>query len=37
VGALGGALIGGAGREGGYQLRAVLPLAHAAVPEAVSR
>ncbi|MEX5718949.1 sensor histidine kinase [Geodermatophilus maliterrae] len=27
VGALGGALTGGAGRDGGYQLRAVLPLA----------
>jgi two-component system sensor histidine kinase DesK len=37
VGALGGALTGGAGRGGGYELRAVMPLAHAAVPEAVSR
>ena len=27
VGALGGALTGGAGRDGGYELRAVLPLA----------
>ena len=41
VGALGGALTGGAGRGGGYELRAVLPLAAAPVPagapEAVSR
>ncbi len=37
VGKLGGALTGGAGRGGGYELRAVLPLAPAAVPEAVSR
>jgi two-component system sensor histidine kinase DesK len=37
VGKLGGALTGGAGADGGYELRAVLPLAAAAVPEAVSR
>jgi two-component system sensor histidine kinase DesK len=37
VGALGGALTGGAGRRGGYELRAVLPLAPAAVPETVPR
>jgi two-component system, NarL family, sensor histidine kinase DesK len=32
VGALGGGLTGGAGRDGGYELRAVLPLVPAAVP-----
>jgi two-component system sensor histidine kinase DesK len=35
VGALGGALTGGAGRDGGYELRAVLPLAP--VPAGVAR
>ncbi|SNS06265.1 two-component system, NarL family, sensor histidine kinase DesK [Geodermatophilus saharensis] len=37
VGALGGALTGGAGRTGGYELRAVLPLAPAAVPAGAAR
>ncbi|MGY1702420.1 sensor histidine kinase [Geodermatophilus sp. SYSU D00766] len=37
VGALGGALTGGAGRAGGYELRAVLPLAPAAVPAGAAR
>ncbi|PWW25111.1 two-component system sensor histidine kinase DesK [Geodermatophilus normandii] len=41
VGALGGRLTGGAGHDGGYELRAVLPLVPAAapdtVPEAVAR
>ncbi len=37
VGALGGSLTGGAGRDGGYQLRAVLPLVPAAVPETAAR
>ncbi|MGY1609683.1 sensor histidine kinase [Geodermatophilus sp. SYSU D00700] len=37
VGALGGALTGGAGRDGGYELRAVLPLAPAAVPAGAPR
>jgi two-component system sensor histidine kinase DesK len=35
VGALGGVLTGGAGRDGGYELRAVLPLAP--VPAGVAR
>jgi two-component system sensor histidine kinase DesK len=39
VGKLGGALTGGSGRDGGYELRAVLPLAPvpATVPAPVSR
>ncbi|SFT83062.1 two-component system, NarL family, sensor histidine kinase DesK [Geodermatophilus amargosae] len=41
VGALGGRLTGGRGRDGGYELRAVLPLVPAAVresaPQTVSR